>query len=51
MFKKFLVTDQFYNEIVVQVKIPIQMDFYECLKKLRKNSFLNELAVQVKIPI
>ena len=26
-FKKFLIADQFCNEIVVQVNIPIQMDF------------------------
>ena len=44
MFKKVLVVDQFYNKIVVRVKIPIQMefkipiqmDFFEYLKKLRK---------------
>ena len=29
MFKKFVVADQFYNEIAVQFKIPIRIDFYE----------------------
>ena len=31
-----LVVDQIYNEIAVQVKIPIQMDFYDSLIMLKK---------------
>ena len=35
LFKKFLVGEnQFHNEIVAQLKISIQMDFYEYLMKL-----------------
>ena len=31
-----LAVDQIYNEIAVQVKIPIQMDFYDSLIMLKK---------------
>ena len=32
-----LVVDQIYNEIAVQVKIPIQIDFYDSLIMLKKS--------------
>ena len=41
MFKKFLVGEnQFHNEIVAQLKIPVQMDFYEYLIKLKETVIL-----------
>ena len=36
MVKKFLVADQFRNKIAVQIKIPIQMEFYDYLRKPQK---------------
>ena len=36
MFKNFLVSEQFYNEIAVQIKIIIEIEFSEYLKTQRE---------------
>ena len=48
MFKKYLVEDKFYNETAVQVKIPIQVDFYEYFKKSLKIGSLIRLQFRLK---
>lgn len=55
MLKTFLVAEnRVHNEIMAQWKIPVQMDFYEYLMKLKKvseNQFYNEIVAQLKVPV
>ena len=49
MFQKFLVTDQFYNKIAVQIKIPLQMNFFEYFKKSREVEFKTRSWFKLKL--